>query len=172
MSLNSFSYSMPKQLDDALKASLAEWGQHGQIARAWAQDATVWTDGDENKWLAWLDIVEDELGDARKYSELAADIKSAGFTDVLLMGMGGSSLCPEVLAFTFGKTNFHILDSTVPAQIRTVESKIDLAKTLFIVASKSGSTLEPNCFKQYFFDRVSKKVGAANAGKQIGRAHV
>ena len=167
MTLNSFSYSLPKQLDDALKASLAEWGQHGQIARVWAQDATVWTGEDENQWLAWLDIVEDELADAQKYTKLADDIKSAGFTDVLLMGMGGSSLCPEVLAFTFGKTNFHILDSTVPAQITTVEAKIDLAKTLFIVASKSGSTLEPNCFKQYFFERVAELVGRENAGKQF-----
>jgi hypothetical protein len=81
--------------------------------------------------------------------------------------MGGSSLCPEVLAITFGKTNFHILDSTVPSQVRTVESKIDLKETLFIVASKSGSTLEPNCFKQYFFDRVSKAVGPESAGKQF-----
>ncbi len=167
MSLNSFSYSLPKQLDDALNVSLTEWGQHGQIARVWAQDATVWTDEDENKWLAWLDIVEDELANVPAYRDLQADIASAGFTDVLLMGMGGSSLCPEVLAFTFGKTNFHILDSTVPSQVRTVENKIDLTKTLFIVASKSGSTLEPNCFKQYFFERVAEKVGRENAGKQF-----
>ena len=72
------------------------------------------------------------------------------------MGMGGSSLCPEVLALTFGKKQFHILDSTIPSQVKAIEDKLDLAKTLFIVASKSGSTLEPNCFKQYFFDRVSQ----------------
>ena len=81
--------------------------------------------------------------------------------------MGGSSLCPEVLAETFGKENFYILDSTVPAQIKSLENKLDLAKTLFIVASKSGSTLEPNTFFQYFYDRVSEKVGAENAGKQF-----
>src|SRR5204862_7913867 len=68
---------------------------------------------------------------------------------------------------TFGKSNFHILDSTVPAQIKTVENKLDLAKTLFIVASKSGSTLEPNCLKQYFFERVAERVGRENAGKQF-----
>jgi glucose-6-phosphate isomerase len=81
--------------------------------------------------------------------------------------MGGSSLGPEVFSITFGKTNFHVLDSTVPAQIKTIESKIDLAKTLFIVASKSGSTLEPNTFKQYFYEKVSEKVGRENAGKQF-----
>ena len=97
----------------------------------------------------------------------AVSIEADGLTDVLLMGMGGSSLCPEVLALTFGADNFHILDSTVPAQIITVESKIELSKTLFIVASKSGSTLEPNCFKQYFFERLSKAVGQENAGKQF-----
>ena len=167
MSLNSFSYSLPKQLDDALNVSLSEWGQHGQIARVWAQDATVWTGEDENRWLAWLDVVDEQLAETNKYRVLRADIESAGFTDVLLMGMGGSSLCPEVLAFTFGKTNFHILDSTVPSQVKTVENKIDLATTLFIVASKSGSTLEPNCFKQYFFERVAKLVGHDNAGKQF-----
>ncbi len=158
---------MPKQFDDALNTSLADWAHNGKIARVWAQDATVWTGEDENRWLAWLDIVDEELAACQKYRDLQTDIESAGFTDVLLMGMGGSSLCPEVLAFTFGKANFHILDSTVPAQIRTVESKIDLAKTLFIVASKSGSTLEPNCFKQYFFERVAELVGSENAGKQF-----
>ncbi|MEQ1921760.1 MAG: transaldolase, partial [Pyrinomonadaceae bacterium] len=95
------------------------------------------------------------------------DLATAGFRDVLLMGMGGSSLCPEVLAMTFGKVNFHILDSTVPAQVKAAEDKLDLANTLFIVASKSGSTLEPNCFKQYFFERVIETVGRENAGRQF-----
>ena len=142
MTLNSFSYSMPKQFDDALNTSLVDWAQNGKIARVWAQDSTVWTGDDENKWLAWLDVVDDELAGCQKYRDLQADIESAGFTDVLLMGMGGSSLCPEVLAFTFGKTNFHILDSTVPAQIRTVESKIDMAKKYCL--KQFGSSVEPD----------------------------
>ncbi|HJX85481.1 MAG TPA: bifunctional transaldolase/phosoglucose isomerase, partial [Candidatus Angelobacter sp.] len=86
-------------------------------------------------------------------------------------GMGGSSLCPEVLKITFGKQaghpEMHVLDSTDPAQIKAVEARIDIPKTLFIVASKSGSTLEPNIFKQYFFDRVQQTVGKDNAGKQF-----
>ena len=85
--------------------------------------------------------------------------------------MGGSSLCPEVLALTFGKQNgfpqLHILDSTDPAQVKSVEKQIDPAKTLFIVASKSGSTLEPNIFKQYFFDVAEKALGKGNAGKHF-----
>ncbi len=167
MTLNSLSYSIPQQLEDALATSLNDWGQNYKTSRVWANDATVWTGDDEGNWLAWLDIVDDELADIQKYRDLRADLETAGFTDVLLMGMGGSSLCPEVLAFTFGKANFHILDSTVPAQVRYVEDKLDLNKTLFIVASKSGSTLEPNCFKQYFFEKVAEKVGRENAGRQF-----
>src|SRR5262249_55559820 len=81
---------------------------------------------------------------------------------------GGSSLCPEVMRMTFGKINgypeLHVLDSTDPAQIRTREKQIDIAKTVFIVASKSGSTLEPNIFKQYFFARANDVLGQGNAG--------
>jgi len=156
MATNLVSYSLPPAFQDAISAEAESWKNENKISRIWASDASVWTGDDESKWLGWLDIVGDELGGLEKYRELAADIEQAGFKDVLLMGMGGSSLCPEVLAITFGKKNFHILDSTVPAQVKAIENRLDLAKTLFIVASKSGSTLEPNCFKQYFFDRVSK----------------
>lgn len=156
MSLNHASYSLPPDIDDAVRANAGSWSTNDTIAKIWAKDAGVWTNEDESKWLGWLEIVGEELGDIAKYRELASDIEDAGFTDILLMGMGGSSLCPEVLAITFGNNNFQILDSTVPAQVKAVDDKLDLAKTLFIVASKSGSTLEPNCFKQYFFDRVSQ----------------
>lgn len=163
--LNSLTYSLPEDLENAVRAELDEWQNENKIARIWAKDASVWTNDDEAKWLGWLDSVEAEIGKLNDYRDFAEDAKN--FSDIALLGMGGSSLCPEVLAITFGKKNFHILDSTVPAQIRTLESKIDLTKTLFIVASKSGSTLEPNCFKQYFFERVAEKVGRENAGKQF-----
>jgi transaldolase/glucose-6-phosphate isomerase len=148
-------FSLPTGIEADLQVATEKWRQDGLIGKIWKRDASVWTGADESKWLGWLDIVTRELGDLQKYRDLRADIGQAGFTDVLLMGMGGSSLCPEVLAITFGVGNFHILDSTVPAQVKTIEDKLDLGTTLFIVASKSGSTLEPNCFKQYFFDRVS-----------------
>jgi transaldolase / glucose-6-phosphate isomerase len=165
--LNSIKYSLPDELDQAVNAEIGVWRTEGKIGRVWAKDASVWKGEDEAKWLGWLDIVSEQLRDIEKYRDLRSDIDAAGFTDVVLTGMGGSSLCPEVLAFTFGKTNFHILDSTVPAQIRTLEQKLDISKTLFVVASKSGSTLEPNCFKQYFFDKVSGLVGSENAGRQF-----
>jgi glucose-6-phosphate isomerase len=165
--LNSIKYSLPDELDQAVNAEIDIWRKDDKIGRVWAKDASVWKGEDEAKWLGWLDIVSEELRAVEQYRDLRSDIVASGFNDVVLMGMGGSSLCPEVLAFTFGKANFHILDSTVPAQIRTLEEKLDISKTLFIVASKSGSTLEPNCFKQYFFEKVSGLVGSENAGRQF-----
>lgn len=165
--LTTIEYSLQSDLETSLKAEAENWKLDDKIVRIWAKDASVWTNDDEAKWLGWLDIVGEELGDLQKYRDLQTDLTTAGFKDVLLMGMGGSSLCPEVLAMTFGKANFHILDSTVPAQVKAVEDKLDLEKTLFIVASKSGSTLEPNCFKQYFFEKVAEAVGRENAGKQF-----
>lgn len=165
--LNSITYSLPEKLENAVQLKFAEWQQENKIARLWEKDASLWTNDDEAKWLGWLDSVEIELSKIQEYKDFTEDVKNSGFTDVLLMGMGGSSLCPEVLSLTFGYPHFHILDSTVPAQIKAIEGKLDLEKTLFIVASKSGSTLEPNTFKQYFFDKLSQKVGKENAGKQF-----
>ena len=156
---------MPENLQTEVQEKLDEWKNQNTISKIWSKDASVWTNDDEAKWLGWLDSVSGELAKIEEYKAFAEDAKN--FENVVLLGMGGSSLCPEVLAETFGKENFHILDSTVPAQIKTLENKLNLEKTLFIVASKSGSTLEPNTFFQYFYDLVSKKVGAENAGKQF-----
>ena len=165
MSINQATYSLPPKIDEGVRTRIAEWNSEEKIRRIWEKDASVWTGTDEAKWLDWLTIAEEEIGDTQKYKDLHDDIEQAGFEHILLMGMGGSSLCPEVLAITFGKQQFHILDSTVPGQVNAVEEKLDLAKTLFIVSSKSGSTLEPNCFKQYFFDRVSQY--SDSPGKQF-----
>ncbi len=165
--LNQLTYTLPEKLETIFQSTIREWQTQDKIGRLWNKDAALWSNEDEAKWLGWLDIVGRELSDIQKYKDLKADFEQSGFTDILLLGMGGSSLGPEVFSITFGKTNFHVLDSTVPAQIKTVESKIDLAKTLFIVASKSGSTLEPNTFKQYFYEKVSELVGRENAGKQF-----
>jgi glucose-6-phosphate isomerase len=165
--LDRISVSLPADLESEVRSVLDGSRASNKVSRIWAKDASLWTNDDEAKWLGWLDIANEEFGQVQRYQDFHADIQAAGFKDVLLMGMGGSSLCPEVLALTFGKDNFHILDSTVPAQIKAVEKKIDIEKTLFIVASKSGSTLEPNCFKQYFFDRVSQHTGMEKAGRQF-----
>src|SRR5688572_17369216 len=119
--LNSLTYSLPENLENAVRETTAEWQKEDKIARIWAKDASVWTNDDEAKWLGWLDSVAAETARVQEYRDFAEDVKSSGFTDVLLMGMGGSSLCPEVLSITFGAPNFHVLDSTVPAQIKTLE---------------------------------------------------
>src|ERR1700676_4050600 len=164
--------SLPADLDAAVKKNLNDWRASGRVRRLWQHDASLWTGEDEANWLGWLAVTGEQLANAFKLKEFADEVKSAGFSDILLLGMGGSSLCPEVLALTFGQTpNFprlHILDSTDPAQIRTVENGLDLAKTLFIVSSKSGSTLEPNIYKQYFFERVRQTVGNNNDKDKAG----
>ena len=141
------------------------------MQRLWQRDASLWTGDDEAKWLGWLDITEDQIAHPIELRNLAKEVWSAGFKDVLLLGMGGSSLCPEVLRMTFGKIagypDLHVLDSTDPAQVKAFETKIDIARSLFIVSSKSGSTLEPNIFKQYFFERTKQAVGADKAGSHF-----
>jgi transaldolase/glucose-6-phosphate isomerase len=156
---------------EAVTAAITSAEKDGKIRRLWARDASLWTGADEAKWLGWLDIVSRQQHETEALAAFQSDIRSGGFTDVLLLGMGGSSLGPEVLARTFGRQQgyptLHVLDSTDPAQIRTFESRVDLAHTLFIVSSKSGSTLEPNILKQYFFARAVEAVGAEQAGSRF-----
>jgi transaldolase/glucose-6-phosphate isomerase len=164
-----------QKLPDALIKRVAEavndWRAGGKVRRLWQRDASLWTNSDEAQWLGWLDVAEKQIEKQKDFAGLAEEIKREDFTDILLLGMGGSSLCPEVLAKTFGHIKsfpkLHVLDSTDPVQVKAFENKIDLAKTLFIVSSKSGSTLEPNIFKQYFFERVKETVGAEKAGSRF-----
>jgi glucose-6-phosphate isomerase len=169
--LNSQTFFLPEDLRNSVEQELSNWNEENKTERLWAKDAALWTNEDEAKWLGWLSIVEKQQDEIGRIEHFQTEVRERNFKHVLLLGMGGSSLGPEVLSFTFGKQEnfpeFHVLDSTVPAQVRAVEEKIDLANTLFIVASKSGTTLEPNCFKQYFFERVAETVGRENAGKQF-----
>jgi transaldolase/glucose-6-phosphate isomerase len=159
------------EMKAACDAEMEAWRAGGRIRRLWAGDAALWTGRDEAKWLGWLDIIDRELADLDRLNGFGATVAKRGFTDIVLLGMGGSSLGPEVLAETFGqqpaRPRFHMLDSTDPAQIRTIEQAVDLGKTLFIVSSKSGGTLEPNIFLDYFFDRVAATQGKDEAGKQF-----
>lgn len=167
----SFRLAVPSDLRGAVDAASADWTSNGKVARLWKKDPTLWTNDGEEKWLGWIDIVERQQKDQAAFTALAADIQSAGFKYALLLGMGGSSLCPEVLAVTFGQQAgfpaLHIVDSTDPAQIKATQDKVNLAETVCIVASKSGSTLEPNIFKQYFFEEMKKAVGADKAGSHF-----
>ena len=164
-------FSLPETLTAEVQANVADWRSTRKIQRLWRRDATLWTADDEGKWLGWLDIAEYEIAHPIQLRGLAKEIWSAGFKDAMLLGMGGSSLCPEVLRKTFGQISgyptLHVLDSTDPAQVKSFEEKVDIARTLFIVSSKSGTTLEPNIFKQYFFERVKQLVGADAAGSRF-----
>ena len=168
---NRFSYSLPQELETEVEATITDWQDKGKIRQLWQMDAGLWTGSDENKWLSWLGITEDQLAHLYRLQRLSREVKDLEFDHAVLLGMGGSSLCPEVMRLTFGKIEgypeLHILDSTDPAQIQALEDKIDITKTLFIVSSKSGSTLEPNIFKQYFFDRLQQKLGAESAGNRF-----
>ncbi len=163
--------SLPESLAATVKATVADWQSGGKMQRLWHRDATLWTGRDEATWLGWLDIVDEQIAQHDQLAKVAKEVQSRGFQHVLLLGMGGSSLCPEVLRMTFGRTahfpTLHVLDSTDPGQVKAFEHLIDIPKTLFIVSSKSGSTLEPNIFKQYFFERTKQVVGATKAGSQF-----
>jgi transaldolase / glucose-6-phosphate isomerase len=123
------------------------------VERIWARDATVWTGADEDKWLGWLDEpkrMQECMGELEHF----ADEARAEFTTYVLLGMGGSSLAPEVLKRTFGVKTLHVVDTTHPAMIRHADGFLDLEKTLFISASKSGSTLETRSHTEYFWERT------------------
>ena len=156
-------------LDKTIDNSAEEWRASAKIRRLWQKDKSVWTGDDENKWLGWLN--SPARADVADYEDFAQRVKGQKFTDAVVLGMGGSSLGPEVLAETFARKSgfpkLHVLDSTDPAQVRAMEANVDLARTLFIVSSKSGGTTEPNVMKDYFFDRVSKAIGAAKAGHRF-----
>src|SRR6516165_5246665 len=170
-SLNRLTYTLTEPLAAAVKASLAEWGAEGKVRKLWARDASLWSGRDEGQWLGWLGITNDHLAHIERLTAIREAAKSEGFSHVLLLGMGGSSLGPEVIKATFGTISgfpeFFVLDSTDPTQVKAFENKINLKSTLFIVSSKSGSTLEPNVFKQYFFDRVERLVGPKEAGRRF-----
>ena len=169
---NAMSYKVPAEIETGVKAAIEDWRKEGKVRRLWAGDASLWTDADEANWLGWLNIVYDQLKAVGQLEAFANDVKSGGFSDVLLLGMGGSSLGPEVFEETFGSMpgfpKLHVLDSTDPAQLKRFENAVDLKKTLFIVSSKSGSTLEPNIFKAYFFEKAKQAHGSeAEAAKRF-----
>jgi transaldolase / glucose-6-phosphate isomerase len=156
---------LTKKADEAAE----EWRAHGKVRKLWRRDKSLWTNADEDQWLGWLEIASS--GEITSYAAFAQEIRRDGFKDAVLLGMGGSSLGPEVLAAVFGHKDgwprLHILDSTIPAQIKALEAKLDFGKTLFIVSSKSGSTTEPNILKDYFFKRVADTVGVAKTARQF-----
>jgi transaldolase/glucose-6-phosphate isomerase len=156
-------------LEKAVEKNTEEWRSSAKIRRLWHKDKSVWTSDDENKWLGWLH--SPAKTNVPDYEDYARRVKGQNFSDAVVLGMGGSSLGPEVLAETFPKKSgfprLHVLDSTDPAQVRAIEKAVDLKRTVFIVSSKSGGTTEPNVMKDYFFAQVSKAIGTEAAGHRF-----
>jgi transaldolase/glucose-6-phosphate isomerase len=161
--------SLGSHLGKAVEASSEDWRVSAKIRRLWQKDKSVWTSSDEDKWLGWLTSAAS--ADVADYQDYQHRVKGQNFSDAVVLGMGGSSLGPEVLAETFGKQpgfpKLHVLDSTDPAQVRAMQASINIANTVFIVSSKSGGTTEPNVMKDYFFARVSEAIGAEKAGHRF-----
>ena len=163
--------SLPPVFGDALEAAVADWERGQKVARLWARDSTLWTGADEDQWLGWLHPATSASRNATLAERVSSRALKDAFDDVVLLGMGGSSLCAEVLASSFGPTDgcptLRVLDSTDPAQIRSCEEQIALDRTLFLTSSKSGSTLESSILLQYFLDRVQQTVGLETAGDRF-----
>lgn len=171
MAVNPQSFSLPFEITHGVESTLNEWITEDTVRRIWNRDTSLWTGSNEDAWLGWLDIVGGQLERQEAFSQIAEDVRGEGFTHALVLGMGGSSLCPEVLRLTFEPVPsfpaLHVLDSTDPAQIRATERALDLERTLFIVSSKSGTTLESSILFEYFFDRIAKILSPVEAGQRF-----
>ncbi len=161
---------------EAINQRLQAFDDQRFSERLFAHDATLWKDDPQHREiignaLGWLSVADDMLGKASDLSGFAAQVASEGYTDAVLLGMGGSSLAPEVLSRTFavaeGALHLRICDSTDPAAVRATEAAVDLERTLFIVSSKSGGTTETASFHAYFYDRVRERLGGAQAGRHF-----
>jgi transaldolase/glucose-6-phosphate isomerase len=163
-------WNLPEVLARRVNDRLVTFRRENVVRRIWDRDPSVWSGADESRWLGWLTLPEDKAG-LDRVTQFASEIHAEGTTDVVLLGMGGSSLAPEVMGSVVGRTDgapkLHVLDSTDPGQIRAVEAAIDLRRTLFLVASKSGTTLEVNILEQCFFHRALQKLGKADAGRHF-----
>ena len=134
------------------------------VERIWERDPSVWTGGDEAHWLGWLDEPGRMRERAHELLERATELRAR---DVVLLGMGGSSLAPEVMRRTFSATRFHVLDTTHPAAIRRLDALIDVGETLFIAASKSGTTIETRSHTDYFRDRGGRVAVITDPGSPL-----
>ena len=171
MPVNPQFFSLPPQIARAVEATVQEWTAADKVQRIWRRDPSLWTHSNETEWLGWLDLVPAQLERRSAFSQFSAEIHQEQFTHALLLGMGGSSLCPEVLRSTFEPVPsfpvLRVLDSTDPAQVCAAEDALDLRRTLFIVSSKSGTTLESSILFDYFFDRVSRIFGPDETGRRF-----
>jgi transaldolase/glucose-6-phosphate isomerase len=163
-------FSAPEN-KEAIVQEMNSWETQQKISALWTGDSALWTHTDENHWMGWLHVAEDEQAQVPRINALANELQGEGIKHIVVLGMGGSSLCPAMLASTFphilGYPELHVLDSTDPLQIKHIEERLDLSKSVFIVSSKSGSTLEPNILEQYFNKRLQTVLGREDVGNRF-----
>src|SRR5438309_1575195 len=146
-------------LQQGVEETLGRLSAERWAERLWQRDETLWPEqtGTGN-WLGWLDVAGTLSSEIDELKEMEDDIAGEGFTQVVHCGMGGSSLCPYVLRESFGHRAGHpdliVLDTTDPSAIAAVEAQLDPTSTVFVIASKSGGTLETLCHYRYFMERV------------------
>jgi transaldolase/glucose-6-phosphate isomerase len=171
MPTSDFSWSLPADLDAKVRARIQVMRDHEVVRRIWDADPSVWSGADEDRWLGWLTLPMQMRPAVDEVVRFAGELKREEVSDVVLLGMGGSSLAPEVIRSILGLhegfPNLHVLDSTDPAQILAVERRINFDRSIFLVASKSGGTLEVNILKQYFFARAVQTFGDTEAGRRF-----
>ncbi len=168
--LNTQVEALAGPLREELQVLGDRWVASGAVLRLWGAEEALWTSSGESKWLGWLGVADEQLrccGDLRVF---AADVRGR-FRHAVLLGMGGSSLCPEVLSLSFGAQEgfpeLRVVDSTVPGELRGCERAIDLESTLFISASKSGTTLETALLTEHFLQRLAARVGIKRAARHF-----
>ena len=163
--------SLPASIEKAFALRVSAWEKTQTVGRIWRGDASLWSNSDEHRWLGWLDAIETQLEKIDRLREVQCIAATNRFDHALVLGMGGSSLSSKVFRTTFGRIDgapdLHVLDSTDPAQIRSLERQLDLSRTLFIISSKSGTTLESEMFLRYFFKRVEASLGAKGAANNF-----
>lgn len=162
-SLPKLRFYLPPKLEKAVARAMSSWTSHKMTQRLWDKDASLWTGQDENRWMGWLSEATLPRATLRELSLFQKEIFARQFTDIVVMGMGGSSLGPYVLDAMMPKLpgygQLHVLDSTDPYIIDQLTAKIRIKSTLFIVASKSGGTLETKAFLDYFYQYAKDKLG-------------
>ena len=161
---------LPHSVRRSMDGCLEELENLRFVDRIWHQDETLWDSNraETRQRLGWLDAPTTMLASEDSWKSFQSELLSAGFRHAVLLGMGGSSLGAEVLnrvvAAGAEQIRLHVLDSTLPESVRAVVSSVDMSRTLFIVSSKSGSTVEPNLLYDYFRGAVEEASGAAQAG--------
>ena len=162
------SSTLPAELERAIEARVRKAADEGVAQRVWRRDVSLWGKAGTPEIadrLGWLTISEPMLEHAADLRAFGDDCRREGLTDAVLLGMGGSSLGPEVIRRTFGEIDggmrLHVLDSTDPGAVLALERRLDLQRTLFVVSSKSGGTIETLSHFRYFHARMRELVGSS-----------